>query len=645
MRIGVRNVTKIGFMRVRFACMNKYWRYKVLHNKQSNKYMPAFFLKQQQSKNLSFIKSLYDADISRQQIIEIADAYTQKKFCFLGSSAQRYTHIPWHTDFRLQQQNSNTDVTFDNTSFYVDLSVQQGYTDAFVKDIKVPWELSRFQYLYVLGNAYEHTHQQSYVHTFQRYVTDWLDNNPYLCGINWQCPMEVGIRAINWIVAWEFFKDDTRISSDFRERFIASLYDHMRYLENNWEFYDSRTNNHYLSNLVAYLYLCWFFGDLPGVEKKHAWVVQEIMCEFEKQVFTEGTSYEGSTNYHCLVTELFYHAYLLFQVMNIKVPEHFKCTLSRMFDFIGRCSVNGKTIISIGDNDSGKILYFGLTQSIITQMQTQLSLKLPVFAKGFDRRCWRARPAKVKVSRSFNVSESARTGCVSYFPHFGLSVIKNDAWHVTLRHHAYNALQPSGHFHNDVASITLAVNGIPVIVDPGSFVYTPSTIWRNYFRSVAVHNTSFVVDVEPVPLNKELFGLHMPERFIDESPVMHNDSIVLYAKHNLYARLGLQFKRQVMVSDNNMQITDAWIGGDEQSNLISGWNFTLAPDIIACKQYDGWLLMHQQIPLVKVQSSDITFELHETWVSPAYGQKVATHALRASRLFDNKNVTIEFLKV
>ncbi len=54
---------------------------------------------------------------------------------------------------------------------------------------------------------------------------------------------------------------------------------------------------------------------------------------------------------------------------------------------------------------------------------------------------------------------------IAYFAHFGLSVIKTDVWHLTLRHHAYNALQPSGHFHNDIGSVTLAVNRIPVIVD------------------------------------------------------------------------------------------------------------------------------------------------------------------------------------
>ncbi len=37
--------------------------------------------------------------------------------------------------------------------------------------------------------------------------------------------MEVGIRAINWIIAWEFFKHEPSITLDFWERFIGSLYD------------------------------------------------------------------------------------------------------------------------------------------------------------------------------------------------------------------------------------------------------------------------------------------------------------------------------------------------------------------------------------------------------------------------------------
>ncbi len=625
-------------MRVRFACVNRYWRYQVSHRKQENKYTPANFFMHRQSKNLSYIKSFYDTAITRQQCLEIADTYTRNKFCFLGSQAQQYTHIPWHTDFRLQQQNSGVDSMFDNVSFYSDLRIQQGTQDTFVKDIKVPWELSRFQYLYVLGKAYEYTNEQQYIDSFQFYVTDWLDNNPYLCGINWQCPMEVGIRAINWIVAWEFFNPpshkcygETRHSwTNFRERFISSLYDHMIYLENNWEYYDSRTNNHYLSNLVAYLYLCWFLSDLPGIQKKRAWVVQEILREFEKQVFPEGTSYEGSTHYHSLVTELFYHAHLLFQEMNISMPKDFQSTLSRMFDFINWCTINDTSMISVGDNDSGKVLYYGLTCSIITQMQT---IETCVNAVG-----------TTTINTPAIGASSINQKNVAYFAQFGLSIVKTDTWHITLRHHTYNALQPSGHFHNDVGSITLAVNGIPIIVDPGSFVYTASATWRNYFRSVAVHNTSFITGIEPVPLHNELFVLRLPECIGEEAPTVYNDYITLHAAHNLYERLGLQFIRQLDVHDNGIHINDIWISENIQK-LTCSWNFTLAADIIPHQQDNGWLLMHHQTPLILIQSSDVVFTVHDTWVSPAYGQKVATYSLRASRLLDNKNVIIKFLKI
>ena len=314
---------------------------------------------------------------------------------------------------------------------------------------------------------------------------------------------------------------------------------------------------------------------LPGIDKKRTWVVQEILREFEKQVFAEGTSYEGSTSYHVLMTELFYHAHLLFEEMNIHIPEHFHTTLLRMFDFINWCTVNDGAMVAIGDNDSGKVLYYGLTRTIIAQMQTPLS--------------------------TASIDDPQYS---AYFAQFGLSIIQTNNWHITLRHHAYNALQPSGHFHNDVGSITLTVDGIPVIIDPGSFVYTASAMWRNYFRSVAVHNTSLIADIEPVPLSDGLFVLHVPERSVSEVPRVHNNSITLHAQHALYERLGLHFTRCVEVNDNRIQINDLWIGNVQQKFTCS-WNFTLASDIVAHTHDNGVLLTYHQKPLLMMQSDDV----------------------------------------
>jgi len=49
-----------------------------------------------------------------------------------------------------------------------------------------------------------------------------------------------------------------------------------------------------------------------------------------------------------------------------------------------------------------------------------------------------------------------------------------------------------GHIHNDKLSFELAVDGIDLIVDPGTYLYSPLPARRNEFRSTKVHNIAYV---------------------------------------------------------------------------------------------------------------------------------------------------------
>ena len=212
---------------------------------------------------------------------------------------------------------------------------------------------------------------------------------------------------------------------------------------------------------------------------------------------------------------------------------------------------------------------------------------------------------------------------------FGLSVMKTDDWHVTLRHHAYTKKQPSGHFHNDVASITLAYKGVPILVDPGSFVYTPSSYWRNYFRSVAVHNTFFIEGEEPVPFSERLFALDLPAKKAD--PVSVEAS--LFTEHALYQGLGLQAQRIVTYdqSSSTIKITDSWVQHQKMQEQVSVWNFTFATGITLKKQSHKWLVCYQGKQLLVLISDDVIFESMQGWVYGAYGLKEQTMMLRAKR--------------
>ena len=68
-------------------------------------------------------------------------------------------------------------------------------------DIKILWELSRFNWLGNLACAYKITHDKKYKIRMDALISDWSKNNPYLSGPNWKCGQEASLRLINLIVS------------------------------------------------------------------------------------------------------------------------------------------------------------------------------------------------------------------------------------------------------------------------------------------------------------------------------------------------------------------------------------------------------------------------------------------------------------
>lgn len=480
--LGPKTSVAVLYTRIQSRIFDTYWRSKAIlkkahyqwndivkkHSAKKYKKFTLFWL--DASKRIALHPDDFKVSFEKALLIAQADTYVQNCFSILGSPLKNYAIIPWHTDIRLQAENSTAQSEFDWRAYFKDVKICSG-TDQTTKDIKVPWELSRLHHFFILGQAYNLSSNEKYAETFVRHYEDWLAHNSFLLGANWACPMDVAIRSINIIWALELFKESRTVSQEFLQKITESLYDHFHYLENNWEIYDLRTSNHYFSDLIGYFYLCYYFYDLPQVPQRAEWCFQELLSEFKKQIFDEGADYEGSTSYHGLITEIVYHFYLLAPKMGFAFDQSFIEKLSRMFSFIDWCKPNSDTsIIRIGDDDSGKILYSGISTNLIQSM------------------------------KSDDYYEP-----VKHFRNFGLSIVKTDRVHYSLRHHVYKNNQPSGHFHNDVGSITLAVDGKPIFVDPGSYLYTPSAFWRNHFRSIQNHNSFYVKGCEPIEFDDFLF--------------------------------------------------------------------------------------------------------------------------------------------
>jgi hypothetical protein len=195
--------------------------------------------------------------------------------------------------------------------------------------------------------------------------------------------------------------------------------------------------------------------------------------------------------------------------------------------------------------------------------------------------------------------------------------------HLTLRHHAYQAHQPSGHFHNDVASITLTIDGVPVFIDPGSFVYTAWPYWRNRFRSAAMHNGMSIQDHEPTPFDTHLFSLRQP---VAKALLAHGNQLI--TEHTLYARFGLTAQRSITYDAQEVCVRDIWLSDNHDViPLTSYWCWLLHPDI-QVKQINpsDWHMLYQDQLLCRMQT-DYPLELEQAYASLQYGQKVTTHVL------------------
>ena len=81
------------------------------------------------------------------------------------------------------------------------------------------------------------------------------------------------------------------------------------------------------------------------------------------------------------------------------------------------------------------------------------------------------------------------------YPRFGVFIFTSDRIHLTVCAAPCGQNGFGGHSHNDKLSFELNMDGEDVIIDPGTYLYTPLPDRRNEFRSTGVHNTA-VVDGE-----------------------------------------------------------------------------------------------------------------------------------------------------
>lgn len=371
------------------------------------------------------------------------------------------------------------------------------YLDAeLVGDKKITWELNRHQYFVTLGQAYWLTGDEKYAEEFVAHLKSWMDQNPPKLGINWASSLEIAFRSISWLWALEFFKESPSLSADLYAQVLKFLYLNARHLETYLSTYFS-PNTHLTGEALGLFYLGTLLPEFKEAERWRQHGQQILVKELPRQVRSDGVYFEQSSYYHRYTTDFYTHFLILSRLGNQRLPPAVERTLESLLDHLMYLTRPDGTSPLFGDDDGGRLVF--LDRVAANNFRATLSNGAALLRRGdykfvanvlAEETFWLLGPAGAET---FDEIEAIEPRVDSKdFPSGGYYVMR-DGWTAQANyllfdcgpHGAHNC----GHAHADALAIEVAAQGKSLLIDAGTFTYTGSKEWRDWFRSSAAHNT------------------------------------------------------------------------------------------------------------------------------------------------------------
>jgi hypothetical protein len=531
---------------------------------------------------------------ARAELLATAERVAEHRFDLLGSGPTDLgPEIDWARDFKSGRRWPSDHIARLVTS----------YPDG--SDIKVPWELSRFQHLPVLAAAHRLTGERRWLDEIGAQLRHWIEHNPVEFGPNWGCTMDVAIRAANWVATLALVADAASDEGWFAD-VLGSLLLHGRFIRRHLEWAPVR-GNHYLSDVVGLLAVAALFSSGSEGREWARFGARELAAELRHQVRADGCDHEASIPYHRLVAELFICGT---QAVESLVPAAVDPAHRRRVDTMLRFTADytraDGLAPQVGDADDGRYLPLG------------------DYGRADPR-------SHLHLFGQAGMPYAPGAGHAAY-PEGGYWIMRGGDLYVVVRCGDVGVGGLGSHAHNDALSFEFACGRQPLVVDPGTYVYTADPVERNRFRSTAFHSTLQIDGAEQNPISDAaLFAMEDRRRaegiVWDPDP----DRPTFVGSHHGYealARPATHVRRLGLdISDRTLAITDI-VNSTGEHELE--WTFPLGPceaeasGSRAVARFAGGLRLELDAPGVELR-------VEPGWLSPSYGRRQAVPFVRGRK--------------
>jgi hypothetical protein len=548
------------------------------------------------------------SSVQRQSIAQVSAALLSGRYAALGrdwpqrTSADLFPPELW----RLDPVTNTLWPAADTYCFDIDFrhDGQRG-------DIKYVWEINRLQFLPVLAAEWVLSGDVAPLGAIEEAVASWFRANPPFGGVGWASGIEVALRAISILLTLDLVGQS--LSAAARQQagqiLAASAFWLARYPSRF-----SSANNH----LVAELTGEFLIGVATERNSDGAW--DHLRQELDKQILPDGGGAEQTPTYAAFTAELVLLAVMVARAAGKPRPLGSIERLAAFHDFLAWVGPDAR----FGDDDEGRVLTLGPEVNYPASVGSAIAAVLQR-PSGTGR----AEDFRALVIGQPPADQAAPEGLKS-FAEAGLSVWRGQlggrAAVLRFDHGPLGYLSIAAHGHADALALTLDLDGQPILVDPGTYLYGSGGAWRNWFRSTLAHNTLNIAGQSQSMMSGAFNWSHKARSTLVAQA--SGPDWQLTGEHDGYERrFKARHRRHLWRADASIHILDSLIGVAQEAEIV----FQLAPGLEARGDGATVHLSHSGRPVLAIRLPSDSFDINSGgdnpgeggWVSPGFGYKLA----------------------
>lgn len=352
-------------------------------------------------------------------------------------------------------------------------------------DIKILWEISRFDWVTGLARAYKVSGEEKYLLKLNLWLDDWSKKNPLNTGPNWKCGQEASFRIMKLLTAAHCLDQYDAPTSSLKEM----IKQHVIRIYPNINYAISQDNNHGTSEAIGlYIGAAWLIhnGETDPKFYKFKRIGRQVLEErILKLIQNDGTFSQKSMTYHRVVLDTM--AFVLHNMKLLTEPDfittifnrltklgewQYKMTFGKEGDAPNFGSNDGAMIENLHDRPYRDFrpstqLFFAALHS--KRLYDDIIVSEPLYWRyGNDALNW---PIRNIDTTSAEILDKQ------------ILILRNRRANIFMKL-PEDTFRPG----NDAFHVDLWVDGNPILVDAGSYSYNAGQL-TDYFKSVASHNT------------------------------------------------------------------------------------------------------------------------------------------------------------